>query len=201
LIAVPAQRQALRNPNVPADNAPEACIAEGVRVFGLRNLADVVKLLNQPDAFQPCVPNTHTEASAGESIANLGLRRRPRTSRGQTGARSRRSRQSQHHYDWSAGVWKDDARQAVSWHPSSLTFEEVLHANPQHGRFASQGREVIPDPLCFDSCIKPMPLWLSERQFKGMSLHRRDDPTLSGQAERPAARPHRSADRSPRRSL
>src|SRR5579884_4501693 len=48
-IAVAAQREALRNLVVPADNAPEACMAEGVRVFGLRHLAEVVRLLQQPD--------------------------------------------------------------------------------------------------------------------------------------------------------
>src|SRR5271169_6112222 len=44
-IAVAAQRESLRNLIVPADNASEACVAEGVRVFGVRHLADVVKLL------------------------------------------------------------------------------------------------------------------------------------------------------------
>ncbi len=55
-IAVAAQREALRNLVVPADNAPEACMAEGVRVFGLRHLAEVVRLLQQPDSFQPVAP-------------------------------------------------------------------------------------------------------------------------------------------------
>jgi magnesium chelatase family protein len=52
-IAVAAQRQGVRNLIVPFDNAPEASIAEGVRVFGCRHLADVVNLLNQPERFQP----------------------------------------------------------------------------------------------------------------------------------------------------
>src|SRR5690348_1234389 len=62
-IAVAAQRQKLRNLIVPADNAAEASIAEGVRVFGLRHLAEVVKLLNEPQAFRPAVPGTAAEAA------------------------------------------------------------------------------------------------------------------------------------------
>jgi magnesium chelatase family protein len=57
-IAVAAQKHGLRNLVVPADNGAEAAIAEGVRVFALRHLADVVGLLQQPDRFTPLVkPN------------------------------------------------------------------------------------------------------------------------------------------------
>jgi magnesium chelatase family protein len=66
-IAVAAQRQSVRNLIVPADNAAEACIAEGVRVFGLRHLAEVVKLLNQPDSFQPTLPSACAEVPSVEN--------------------------------------------------------------------------------------------------------------------------------------
>src|SRR5579863_653525 len=62
-IAVAAQRQGVRNLIVPADNAREACIAEGVRVFGLKHLADVVGLLNQPERFQPMTPGVSASPS------------------------------------------------------------------------------------------------------------------------------------------
>ena len=52
-IAVAAQRNGLKNLIVPADNAAEACVAEGVRVFAARHLAEVVSLLQNPDRFQP----------------------------------------------------------------------------------------------------------------------------------------------------
>lgn len=52
-MAVCARRAGIPNLLVPADNAAEAAVAEGVRVFGMRHLADVVNLLNQPDRFQP----------------------------------------------------------------------------------------------------------------------------------------------------
>ena len=54
-IAVCARRQGIPNLLVPIDNAAEAAVTEGVRVFGMRHLAEVVKYLNQPDQFQPTV--------------------------------------------------------------------------------------------------------------------------------------------------
>jgi magnesium chelatase family protein len=52
-IAVCARRQGIANLLLPADNAAEAAVAEGVNVFGMRHLADVVNYLNQPDQFRP----------------------------------------------------------------------------------------------------------------------------------------------------
>src|SRR5271170_7498287 len=52
-IAVCARRQGIPNLLVPADNAAEAAVTEGVRVFGMRHLAEVVAYLNRPDQFQP----------------------------------------------------------------------------------------------------------------------------------------------------
>jgi magnesium chelatase family protein len=52
-IAVCARRRGIPNLLVPADNAAEAAVAEGVNVFGMRHLAEVVAYLNQPDKFQP----------------------------------------------------------------------------------------------------------------------------------------------------
>src|SRR6266404_2093031 len=59
-IAVCARRRGIPNLLLPADNAAEAAVAEGVNVFGMRHLADVVKYLNQPDQFRPA-----TTAAAG----------------------------------------------------------------------------------------------------------------------------------------
>ena len=49
-IAVCARSQGIANLLVPADNAAEAAVAEGVRVFGMRHLTEVVAFLNQPDS-------------------------------------------------------------------------------------------------------------------------------------------------------
>lgn len=55
-MAVCAQRKGVRNLVVPADNAAEAAVAEGVSVYGLRHLAEVIRFLNQPEAFTPAEP-------------------------------------------------------------------------------------------------------------------------------------------------
>jgi magnesium chelatase family protein len=52
-IAVCARNQGIPNLLVPADNAAEAAVTEGVNVFGMRHLAEVVQYLNQPDQFRP----------------------------------------------------------------------------------------------------------------------------------------------------
>lgn len=75
-IAVAAQKHGARNLIVPADNGAEAAIADGVRVFAMRNLADVVQLLHQLSdenggangngAFQP-VPRPAAASSIVET--------------------------------------------------------------------------------------------------------------------------------------
>lgn len=50
-IAVCAARKGIRNVLVPQENAAEAAVAEGVNVFGLKHLAEVVQFLNEPSGF------------------------------------------------------------------------------------------------------------------------------------------------------
>src|SRR6202040_4313166 len=52
-IAACARRQGIPNLLVPADNAAEAAVAEGVRVFGMRHLTEVVAFLERPQEFTP----------------------------------------------------------------------------------------------------------------------------------------------------
>ncbi len=66
-IAVCAQRLRIPNLLVPADNAAEAAVTEGVNVFGMRHLTEVVAYLNQPDQFRPAASasspsHAHSEA-------------------------------------------------------------------------------------------------------------------------------------------
>jgi len=83
-IAVCARRQGIPNLLVPADNAAEAAVTEGVHVFGMRHLSDVVRYLNQPDQFQPTqssiAPATAQQESApdfadvrGQTMAKRAL--------------------------------------------------------------------------------------------------------------------------------
>ena len=54
-MAACARQHGIPNLLVPADNAAEAAVMEGVSVFGMRHLSEVVKFLNTPDQFQPAV--------------------------------------------------------------------------------------------------------------------------------------------------
>jgi magnesium chelatase family protein len=71
-IAVCARRQGIPNLLVPADNAAEAAVTEGVRVFGMRHLAEVVAYLNQPDQFQPAPSSAGTSVSCEEQLPDFG---------------------------------------------------------------------------------------------------------------------------------
>lgn len=58
-IAVSARQHAIPNLIVPAENAAEAAVVEGVNVYGMRHLAEVVALLNRPLEFTPCPPSAN----------------------------------------------------------------------------------------------------------------------------------------------
>ncbi len=52
-VAVCAREQKIENLILPAENASEASVVEGVNVFGVRHLAEVVAMLANPDQFSP----------------------------------------------------------------------------------------------------------------------------------------------------
>jgi magnesium chelatase family protein len=52
-IAACARKLGIRNVLVPAENAQEASVADGVNVFGVRHLGEVVQLLSNPEQFSP----------------------------------------------------------------------------------------------------------------------------------------------------
>jgi magnesium chelatase family protein len=55
-VAVCARDQQIRNLILPAENAAEAAVVEGISVFGVRHLAEVVAMLAKPDEFTPAKP-------------------------------------------------------------------------------------------------------------------------------------------------
>ncbi len=55
-IAVCAAKRGIPNLLLPVENAAEAAVADGIKVFGLRHLAEVVKFLNEPADFHPVLP-------------------------------------------------------------------------------------------------------------------------------------------------
>jgi len=81
-IAACARSQGIPNLLVPADNATEAAVAEGVNVFGMRHLTEVVAFLHRPGDFvsQPC-GNGAGPVAGSESLPDF------RDVRGQTTAK------------------------------------------------------------------------------------------------------------------
>jgi len=65
-MAVCARQQGIANMVVPAENAAEAAVVEGVRVFGVSHLKDAVALLAAPENFQ-CATAT---LAAGDAEIN-----------------------------------------------------------------------------------------------------------------------------------
>jgi magnesium chelatase family protein len=55
-IAICARANGIANVVIPQENAAEAAVVEGVRVFGAAHLRDVVALLSAPQNFRPAVP-------------------------------------------------------------------------------------------------------------------------------------------------
>ncbi|MBV8904881.1 MAG: ATP-binding protein [Acidobacteriia bacterium] len=70
-MAVCAARKGIRNLLVPADNAAEAAVAEGIRVFGLRHLAEVVQFLNEPDGFSPVAATIPDMGSSDPAVPDF----------------------------------------------------------------------------------------------------------------------------------
>jgi magnesium chelatase family protein len=52
-IAATAQKMGISGLVVPADNAQEAAVVEGLAVYGCQNITEVVNLLNNPGRYQP----------------------------------------------------------------------------------------------------------------------------------------------------
>lgn len=52
-IAATAQKMGITGLVVPADNAQEATVVKGLSVYGCKNIAEVVDLLNNPGRYQP----------------------------------------------------------------------------------------------------------------------------------------------------
>jgi magnesium chelatase family protein len=64
-IAVCAQRCGIANLIVPADNAAEAAVTQGIQVFGLRHLSEVVKCLSEPGSSCRRRPNPRRRRPPG----------------------------------------------------------------------------------------------------------------------------------------
>jgi magnesium chelatase family protein len=71
-IAVCARDQRIENLILPAENAAEASVVDGVNVFGVKHLAEVVALLSKPEDFAPVKPAARSSfSSASESAPDF----------------------------------------------------------------------------------------------------------------------------------
>ncbi|HXE65324.1 MAG TPA: YifB family Mg chelatase-like AAA ATPase, partial [Bryobacteraceae bacterium] len=74
-MAVCAREHGIPNLILPADNAAEAAVVEGVRTFGVRHLAEVVALLKRPEEFSPvpsgATPPVESAASAAPDFRDV----------------------------------------------------------------------------------------------------------------------------------
>ncbi len=52
-IAACARKQGIANLLVPCENAAEAAVAEGVRVYGIKSLTEAVQFIRKPEEFTP----------------------------------------------------------------------------------------------------------------------------------------------------
>jgi magnesium chelatase family protein len=68
-MAVAAARRGIRNLIVPPDNAAEAAMVDGVRVFAVRHLAEAVSLLQKPEQFKPVGPEVIQSQPAADGGA------------------------------------------------------------------------------------------------------------------------------------
>ena len=71
-MAVCARENGIRDLILPHENAAEAAVVEGVRVFGVRHLAEVVAMLNKPDEFPPThTPTATVTVAVGEAAPDF----------------------------------------------------------------------------------------------------------------------------------
>ena len=65
-VAVCARREGIKHLIVPADNAAEAAVVDGIFVHGVHTLAEAVGVANQPDLCKPATSTPPLAASDGE---------------------------------------------------------------------------------------------------------------------------------------
>ncbi|HVW85023.1 MAG TPA: YifB family Mg chelatase-like AAA ATPase [Bryobacteraceae bacterium] len=63
-VAVCAREQKIENVILPAENASEAAVVDGIKVFGVKHLAEVVALLTKPEEFAPVSADTSVTGRA-----------------------------------------------------------------------------------------------------------------------------------------
>jgi magnesium chelatase family protein len=72
-IAANAQKMGIAGLVLPADNAQEAAVVEGLAVYGCKHLSDVVDFLNNPGRYQPVQLDNSVETLYATSLQSADL--------------------------------------------------------------------------------------------------------------------------------
>jgi magnesium chelatase family protein len=121
-VAILAREKGIPNLILPAANAAEAAVVEGVNVYPASSLLDVLELLNSQvmGVIQTrAVPRLHRGAAGRTAKLSCGLQGCARAADGQARAGSGRGRQPQHSDDWPSRLRQDDAGQAPALDPGA----------------------------------------------------------------------------------
>ena len=120
-IAVEARDRGHDTLILPAENAAEAGVVEGIRVLGVRTLLDVVDMLNGLTAIPPAHDRCGRASGAATNRYRLRFLGREGSGECETGPGSGRGRRTQHHSGGSARFRQDHDGEASTRHPA--TFE------------------------------------------------------------------------------
>jgi len=71
-VAVCAREKGIPNLIVPLANAAEAAVVEGVKVYGVRYLAEAVALVNRPEEFTPVAPSRNGHDAGAPPAVDFG---------------------------------------------------------------------------------------------------------------------------------
>jgi magnesium chelatase family protein len=229
-IAIAARASGIKNLVIPAANAREAAVVEGVNVYPVNSLLEVRELLNsvdkQGDIFaQPLhVDSKALLNEAAEYQADF------RDVRGQHVAkRALEVAAAGGHNILMIGPPGSGKTMLAKRLPSILAplrFEEALETTKIHSvagvldkdaglvthrPFRSPHHTIsdagligvaqLPRPLHARRRHEPLPLRLPQRPQPRLHVYPTDDPALRQQGLRPAARPHRHSHRGPRRAI
>src|SRR5207244_1074086 len=71
-MAVCAKEKGIANLIVPLENAAEAAVVDGVNVYGVRYLAEVVAIVTRPEEFAPVVASRDGYSALAQSVPDFG---------------------------------------------------------------------------------------------------------------------------------
>src|SRR5882757_3117749 len=71
-MAICAKEKGIANLIVPLENAAEAAVVDGVNVYCVRYLAEVVALINRPEEFAPVTASREGHSATASSVPDFG---------------------------------------------------------------------------------------------------------------------------------